>query len=173
MKAIRHLGLGGALILLSAICAARADSNDLAENQRLLDARIDQLANIGQNPGVGPIYSVDQNPLAGSALLAGSFPHAILIPGTETSLKLSGWISMHSDYWLHGGPPNSSPTTANTGATGQLQAIPLRNTVAAAGSERRDSSDNSSMALVNSRTRATARLKRNLSRSSVTAAIVR
>jgi len=120
------------LILFAVIFAVGAEADDVAANQDLLDARINQLANTGQNPGSGSAYSIDQNPTAGSAVLSGSFPRSILIPGTETSLKITGWISLHSDYWLTGGPPNASPDTANTGATGQLQVIPLRNSVAAA-----------------------------------------
>ena len=110
---------------------AHADqAADLGADQRLLDARITELANIGQNSGASPVFSVDQNP-AGVPAVGGSFPRSILLPGTETSMKISGWISEHLDYWLTGGPPNGLQTN-NTGATGTLQSIPLRDTVGSA-----------------------------------------
>ena len=122
--------LGGstaALAMLTGIAGARAD--DLTINQQLLNTRVDQLAAVGQQPGAGAVFSVDQNPAVGAPVMAGSFPRSILIPGTDTSIKIYGQISEVVDYWMSGGTPNGSPQSTTVGATGQLESIPLRGTV--------------------------------------------
>jgi hypothetical protein len=129
------VALGGstaALAMLTGLAAARAD--DLQINQQLLDTRIDQLAAVGQQPGAGNQFSVDQNPANGAAVTAGSFPRSILIPGTDTSIKIYGQITEILDYWMSGGGSvvNSSPQTTTVGDNGILQSISLRNTVASA-----------------------------------------
>ena len=136
MKA-RKLGtiamLGGstaALAMLTGLAGARAD--DLQINQQLLDTRVDQLAAVGQNPGQGAQFSIDQSAAAGAPVTAGSFPRSILIPGTDTSMKVYGQVSEVMDYYLSGGPVNNSPWNTTVGANGQVQAIPLQNTVARA-----------------------------------------
>src|SRR5215469_17271602 len=83
--------LGGstaALAMLTGIAGARAD--DLTINQQLLNTRVDQLAFVGQQPGAGAVFSVDQNPAAGAPAYAGSFPRAVLIPATDTPVKIYG-----------------------------------------------------------------------------------
>jgi hypothetical protein len=135
MKASKAIGFAGVSIFLLIAFGAAAGADeaiDLAVDQRIFDERINQVVNAGQNPGAGSIFSADENLVTGSPAVGGSFPRSILIPGTETSLKISGWISEHIDYWFAGGPPNAGPATSNTGASGQVQAIPLRNTTAAA-----------------------------------------
>jgi hypothetical protein len=116
-----------ALAMLTGIAGARAD--DLQINQQALNTRIDQLAAVGQQPGAGAVFSVDQNPATGAAVSAGSFPRSILIPGTDTSIKIYGQITEIVDYWMSGGTPNGSPQSTTVGDTGQLQSIPLRGTV--------------------------------------------
>jgi hypothetical protein len=118
-----------ALALLTALSAARAD--ELQVNQQLLNERIDQLAG-GLFVGPSVPGSLDPNPAAGSLVTGGSYPRSILIPGTETSIKLSGQIREDLDYWFTGGPPNNSPQTGNVGATGWLEQGPLRDGRAAA-----------------------------------------
>src|SRR3984957_7506145 len=93
MMKVRKIGtiaaLGGstaALAMLTGLAGARAD--DLQVNQQLLNTRIDQLAAVGQQPGAGAVFSIDQNPATGAAVTAGSFPRSILLPGTDTSLKV-------------------------------------------------------------------------------------
>ena len=120
--------LGGstaALAMLTGLAAARAD--DLQINQALLDTRVDQLAAVGQGAGGSgnAVFSIDQNPAAGAPVTGGSFPRSILIPGTDTSLKIYGQITEIVDYFMTGGNPNGSPQTTTVGATGQLESVPL------------------------------------------------
>ena len=80
-----------ALAMLVGLAGARADpASDLQADQRLLSQRLDQLAAGGLQPGAGPYLGTEQNQAAGSAVVGGSFPRSILIPGTETSIKFSG-----------------------------------------------------------------------------------
>src|ERR1700728_1944448 len=122
--------LGGstaALAMLTGLAGARAD--DLQVNQQLLDNRIDQLAQ-GLNPGAKNQFSVDQNPAtAGTPVTAGSFPRSILIPGTDTSIKIYGQVTEIVDYFLSGGGAfaNASPQNTTIGDNGAVQSIPLRN----------------------------------------------
>jgi hypothetical protein len=125
--------LGGstaALAMLTGLAGARAD--DLQINQQLLDTRIDQLAAVGLQPGQGAVFSVDQNPAAGAAVTAGSFPRSILIPGTDTSIKIYGQITEVLDYYMSGGGSavNGSPQNTTVGDNGTIQSISLRGTVA-------------------------------------------
>jgi hypothetical protein len=122
--------LGGstlALAMLSGAVAAWADElPDLRANQQLLSERLNQLAQ-GQNPGTGYQFSVNQNSAMGAAVTGGSFPSSLLIPGTETSLKIYGRVSESMNYWMSGGNPNSSPQSNTVGANGQVQVAPLNN----------------------------------------------
>ena len=119
--------LGGstaALAMLTGLTGARAD--ELQVNQQLLDQRIDQLAQ-GLNPGAKNQFSVDQNAAIGGAVTAGSFPRSILIPGTDTSIKIYGQVTEVLDYWMSGGNPNASPQNTTVGDNGQVQSAPLNN----------------------------------------------
>jgi hypothetical protein len=79
--------------------AARADElADLKANQQLLQQQIDQLA-LGAPAGVPP---------PGAASLAGSFPRSFLIPGTDTSLLIGGYVQFSAADYLEGGSPNSA-----------------------------------------------------------------
>jgi hypothetical protein len=126
--------LGGstaALAMLTGLAGARAD--DLQVNQTLLNTRIDQLAAVGQQPGAGAVFSIDQNPSTGAAVTAGSFPRSILIPGTDTSIKIYGQITEVLDYYMSGGTANQGvPWNTTVSDNGNLQSIPLRNTVGSA-----------------------------------------
>ncbi|HML11210.1 MAG TPA: DcaP family trimeric outer membrane transporter [Stellaceae bacterium] len=119
-----------ALAMMTGLSGARAD--DLQINQQLLDTRIDQLAAVGQGAGGGgaAVFSIDQNPAASAAVTAGSFPRSILIPGTDTSIKISGQITEVFDYYLSGGggAVNTTPQSTTIGANGTLQGISLRGT---------------------------------------------
>ncbi|HVH81703.1 MAG TPA: DcaP family trimeric outer membrane transporter [Stellaceae bacterium] len=125
--------LGGstaALAMLTGLAGARAD--DMQLNQQLLNQRIDQLAAVGLQPGAGAVFAIDENKAAGAPVTAGSFPRSILIPGTDTSIKIYGQITEVIDYELTGGNPNSSPQTTTIGDNGQVQSIPLPGSVARA-----------------------------------------
>jgi hypothetical protein len=115
--------------MLSGLSAARAD--ELQVNQQLLDQRVDQLA-AGQFSGPSVIGSADVNANAGAPVVAGSFPRSILIPGTDTSIKIYGQITEITDYWFSGGPVNGSPQTSTVGITGNLESVPLAGTPARA-----------------------------------------
>jgi hypothetical protein len=129
--------LGGsiaALAMLTGLGGARAD--DLKVNQQLLSERLDQLAAVGQQPGAGAYLGVDQGPAAGAPVTGGSFPRSILIPGTETSLKIYGQMTEVIDYFLSGGGGNNPgvnglPSTT-LGANGGVQLIPLHNSIGSA-----------------------------------------
>lgn len=58
------------------------------------------------------------------------FPGSFVIPGTDTSFRLSGELRHVVLYWIAGGFPNVSST--NAGQNGLLNAIPHSGTVAAA-----------------------------------------
>jgi hypothetical protein len=127
--------LGGstaALAMLSGLAGARAD--DLKVNQQLLSERLDQLAAVGLQPGAGAYLGVDQNKAAGAPVTAGSFPRSILIPGTETSLKIYGQITEVLDYFMSGGgvAVNTSPVNTTIGDNGFAQNIPLHNSIGSA-----------------------------------------
>ncbi len=136
MSTTRKIGIMAALgsttaafAMLSGLSAARAD--DLTINQQLLDQRVDQLA---QGLFVGPSVpgSTDVNKAAGAPVTAGSFPRSILIPGTDTSIKIYGEIREITDYWMSGGPVNGSPQSSTVGITGNLESVPLEGTAARA-----------------------------------------
>jgi hypothetical protein len=131
---IAALGSGtAALAMLTGLAGARAD--DLQINQQLLDTRIDQLAAVGQGAGGSgvAVFSVDQNSATGAGATAGSFPRSILIPGTDTSLKIYGQITEILDYYMSGGTASQgTPWNTTVSDNGNLQAIPLDNTVAKA-----------------------------------------
>src|ERR1700722_7408381 len=120
-----------ALALLGGMAAARAD--DLQANQQLLNQRIDQLASVGQFVGPSVPGSTDPNPATGAPVVAGSFPRSILIPGTDTSIKIYGEIREITDYFMSGGPANGSPQTSTVGTTGNLESVPLATTTGIGG----------------------------------------
>src|SRR5579863_4897562 len=115
--------------LLMALIVGNANADELQASQLLLQQRIDQLAAVGQKTGNWEMFSVDTNPAASAPAIAGSFPRSILIPGTDTSLKVYGQISEVLDYWMSGGGAvvNASPQTTTAGDNGQVQSMPLNN----------------------------------------------
>jgi hypothetical protein len=121
-----------ALAMLTGLAGARAD--ELQLNQQLLDQRIDQIA-AGQGAGGGgnDQFSVTPNAAAGAPVTGGSFPRSILIPGTDTSIKIYGQITEIVDYYLSGGPPNQSPQSTTVGTTGNLESLPLATTTGLGG----------------------------------------
>jgi hypothetical protein len=120
-------GLTATAALLSGLPAAKADElADLRANQQLLQQRLDQLAQApispvgGLYPGGAPAAS------AGQPSLGGSFPRSFLIPGTDTSIRVGGAITLNVTYWFNGGNPNSTTASStNFGNNGSLNAVPL------------------------------------------------
>ena len=112
------------LALLTGLPVASADElADLHANQELLQRRIEQLAQAAHGaPGVPGAYGAEAHP--GEAMLGGSFPRSFLIPGTDTSIRVGGFIDETLDYYFVGGQPNGNQTTT-VGATGQLESAPL------------------------------------------------
>ena len=101
--------LTAAIALLTGFPAARADEvAELQVNQELLKQRIEQLA---AHPG-GAIP-------AGSTMLGGSFPRSFLIPGSDTSIRVGGFVDETFDYYFQNGPPNGTQSTT-VGITGNL-----------------------------------------------------
>jgi hypothetical protein len=63
---------------------------DQAGNQPLLDSRLDQLARPETAPGDSP-PTLD-TPRGHGSPAPGSFPRSFLIPGTDTSVSISGFF---------------------------------------------------------------------------------
>jgi hypothetical protein len=108
--------------------AAQADElADLRANQDLLQQRLDQLAQ-APIPGPGGLYSPGGPPpaSAGANTVGGSFPRSFLIPGTDTSIRVGGTITVNWTYWLNGGNPNTTTASStNFGNNGSLNSAPL------------------------------------------------
>jgi DcaP outer membrane protein len=86
-------GFTAALTLMSGLPGARADElSELRANNQLLQQRLDQLAAAATAAPVQP----------GTASLAGSFPRSFLIPGTDTSIAISGFARLNIDWFLSG-----------------------------------------------------------------------
>jgi hypothetical protein len=114
--------LTAAAALLTGFSVAEADEvADLRAQMELMQRRIDQLAQVPSPlmaPGqAGPtVYGTP--PVPGAALVGGSFPRSFLIPGTDTSIRVGGFVDETLDYWFSGGNPNSSPQTTTLGDNG-------------------------------------------------------
>jgi hypothetical protein len=98
MSRLRKLGtiaaLGGIALALAMTAGARADElSDLRANQELLQQRLDQLSQVP--PGA-----------VGTPVMSGSFPKSFVIPGTETSLRIGGFVDARLNYFLKGIRPN-------------------------------------------------------------------
>jgi hypothetical protein len=125
-------GMTAAALLLTGLPGARADElADLRANQQLLQERIDQLAQAqaqasgppaGGATTAGTAYGT--NAVPGAGMVGGSFPRSFLIPGTDTSIRVGGFVDETIDYWLQNGPANGVQTTT-AGATGNLGTMPL------------------------------------------------
>src|SRR5215831_21426249 len=89
-------GLTAAIALLTGLPPASADElADLRANQELLQRRIDQLAQLPQQkvaPGVAGPMGTEAIP--GQAIIGGSFPRSFLIPGTDTSIRIGGFVDL-------------------------------------------------------------------------------
>jgi len=125
-------GLTAAVALLTGLPAAGADElADLRANQELLQRRIDQLAQApppapGGTPGGGIAGPMGTEATPGATLVGGSFPRSFLIPGTDTSIRLGGFIDITAnDYLQGGGLRNGSNNSSTVLQNGRLPSIPL------------------------------------------------
>jgi hypothetical protein len=95
--------LTAAVALLTGLGAARADElNDVRANQQQIQQRLDQLSqppepsSVPEAPGGGASSTraaPDQLPVIG-----GNFPRSFLIPGTDTSVTISGSVQQNFGY---------------------------------------------------------------------------
>src|SRR5215471_15699405 len=123
-------GLTATIALLTGLPAAVADElADLRANQELLQRRIDQLAQIpatGGVPGAGTSAGTGAQAAPGAASVGGSFPRSFLIPGTDTSIRVGGFVDLTGLYFLQGAnTPNPGRPRSNSGQNGNLNSIPL------------------------------------------------
>ncbi|HEX3410244.1 MAG TPA: DcaP family trimeric outer membrane transporter [Stellaceae bacterium] len=124
-RAAAIAGLAATVPLLMGLPAASADElADLRANQELLQRRIDQLAQAQTGGVTGKTGPGGEAPVPGVGMVGGSFPRSFLIPGTDTSIRVGGFIDETFDYYFQGGPVNGTQSTT-VGATGNLEAIPL------------------------------------------------
>src|SRR5216684_1160492 len=116
-------GLIATAALLMGPSAASADElADLRANQELLQRRLDQLSQAPAAPastGYGIPGAYGTQPATGVPLAGGSFPRSFLMPGTDTSIRVGGFVDETIDYWLQNGPATGTQSTT-LGATGNL-----------------------------------------------------
>ena len=127
-------GLTAALTLPLGLSTARADElADLRANQQLLQQRIDQLAQAqAQAPpppgtqGGGATQGLGYKAAPGTAAAGGSFPRSFLIPGTDTSIRVGGFVDLTVLEFLNGGGNvNGSNYGSNSGQNGNLNSLPV------------------------------------------------
>ena len=123
-------GLTATIALLTGFSAAKADElADLRANQELLQRRIDQLAQGAIPPsriapGIAPAMGTE--PIPGQPIIGGSFPRSFLIPGTDTSIRIGGFVDLTALYFLQGANNGNPGTpTSNSGQNGNLNALPI------------------------------------------------
>ncbi len=62
----------------------------------------------------------------GAPSLGGSFPRSFLIPGTDTSIRVGGFIDITGPYFLQGANSGNPGTpSSNTGQNGNLPGVPV------------------------------------------------
>src|SRR6516162_9889619 len=124
-------GLTAAIALQTGLPAASADEiADLRANQELLQRRIDQLAQqvpaAGGVPGGGTPAGTGAKEAPGAASVGGSFPRSFLIPGTDTSIRLGGFVDLTGLYYLQGqNNVNPGNNSSNSGQNGNLNSVPI------------------------------------------------
>src|SRR6516165_4706072 len=121
-------GMTAAIALLTGLPTAKADEiADLRANQELLQRRIEQLAQGTKAfPGAAGPSVLGTQPVPGAALIGGSFPRSFLIPGTETSIRVGGFVDISGLYFLQGANTGNPGTpSSNAGQNGNLNAVPI------------------------------------------------
>jgi hypothetical protein len=98
---------------------------DLRANQELLQRRIEQLAQ-GTKAYPGVPGALGAEPTPGVPLAGGSFPRSFLIPGTDTSIRVGGFIDLTGLYYLQGqNASNPGSASSNSGQNGNLNSVPI------------------------------------------------
>jgi hypothetical protein len=121
-------GLTAAIALLTGLPAAKADElTDLRANQELLQRRIEQLAQeTKQYPGGAGGTVMGTAPAPGAPIIGGSFPRSFLIPGTDTSIRVGGFIDLTGNYFTQGANSGNPGTpSSNAGQNGNLNSVPI------------------------------------------------
>lgn len=129
--------------LLTGLGGAGADElSDLRANQQLLQQRIDQLAASVSNKPEQQAAITPGPVVAGQPSLAGSFPRSFLIPGTNTSIAITGYVKFDMMEYITGasntgvgsgvneiyGLPGTAAAALNLkGPPGSITAAPLYN----------------------------------------------
>ncbi|HVC56907.1 MAG TPA: hypothetical protein VND95_13185 [Stellaceae bacterium] len=130
MTSLRRIGaiaaigtLAAASALLTGLAAANADElSDLRANNEVLQQRLDQLAQVGlRHPNLPP----------GTASIAGSFPRSFLIPGTDTSIEIGGFVDLDASYFITAGGNNSNAAVPPVTGAPIASGLPLPGTAAA------------------------------------------
>jgi hypothetical protein len=135
-KLVSQISLATGLAVLGSTGVSRADelatlrANQAAlsaqqialdREQELLKARIEQLAQ-GPNPGSNPGAPGAPTPAAPTG--GGSFARSLLIPGTNTSIRVGGFIDESIFYYTQNGPANGVPSVTAE-IDGNLETQPL------------------------------------------------
>src|SRR5499427_5489605 len=123
-------GLTAAIAVLTGLPTAQADElADLRANQELLQRRIDQLAQAPPPPGTtggGAAQPLGFQAAPTATALGGSFPRSFLIPGTDTSIRIGGFIDLTGLYYLQGqNASNPGLPSSNAGQNGNLNSVPI------------------------------------------------
>jgi hypothetical protein len=89
--------LGVASAMFADLARAGADElNDLRADQARINSRIDQIAK-PSSPQTDDRPTLD-TPTPGGTTAAGSFPRSFVIPGTDTSVRVGGFIDGTAGY---------------------------------------------------------------------------
>jgi hypothetical protein len=127
-------GLTAVVALQTGLPGARADElADLRANQQLLQQRIDQLAQAQAQalPGETKAYPGPGGPMGAHAtpgvpVGGGSFPRSFLIPGTDTSIRVGGFVDFTALEFLQGGGNvNGTNYGSNAGQNGNVTSLPV------------------------------------------------
>jgi Porin subfamily len=123
-------GLTATIALLTGLPIATADElADLRANQELLARRIEQLSQAPPSPGTtggGAAQPLGYQAAPGVPVGGGSFPRSFLIPGTDTSIRVGGFVDYTALYFLNGAnTPNPGTPTTNSGQNGNAMSIPV------------------------------------------------
>ncbi len=114
-------GGAAAIALAAGWPAARADElADLKANQKILRQQLDRLQQEQAALGAAPVAP-------GTPSLAGSFPRSFLIPGTDTSIAIGGYVKFDAAEWFTGGGPNvANGILASSTGGSVIATLPLK-----------------------------------------------